>query len=124
MSAASIRQMAERIAALVEERLRLSRKGTDTARYLLKAERHVPKDVAKELRVMAEAVSLADDPNGVRRVDFERLSLAYDKCLAHLSKVPPGARRARFLAEVSRNLWVNLSLLAALLVAAWFFLLR
>lgn len=124
MSAASIRQMADRIAALVEERLRLPRKDLDTARYLLKAQRHVPKAVAADLRVMAEAVSLAGDANALRRVDYERLSAAYEGCQRHLGKLPAGILRTRFLAEVSSNLWVNLSIFVAVVIAVWFFFLR
>ncbi len=124
MSAASIRQMAERIAALVEDRLRLPRKGLDTARYLLKAERHVPKSVARELRVLAEAASLTDDPADLRRVDYARLATAYETCLKHLNGLPQGVRRMRFLAEVSRNIWVNLTVFALILLVLWFLFLR
>jgi hypothetical protein len=124
MSAASIRQMADRIAALVEERLRLPRKNLDTAHYLLKAQRHVPKAVADELRVLAEAVSLTGDANAVRRVDYERLSTAYETCMRHLGKLPAGIRRKRFLAEVSSNLWVNLSVFVLVLAGVWFLFLR
>jgi hypothetical protein len=124
MSAASIRQMAERVAALVEDRLRLPRKGVDTAHYLIKAERHVPKDVAAQLRVLAEAMSLTGDANAVRRVDYERLSVAYETCLAHFQALPAGIRRQRFLAEAARNIWVNLLVFALVAAGVWVLVLR
>jgi hypothetical protein len=124
MSAASIRQMADRIAMLVEERLKLPRKDTDTAQYLLKAQRHVPKGVSAQLRVLAEAVSLTGDAQALRRVDYERLSSAYEDCLAHFQGLPAGVRRQRFLTEVASNLWVNLTVFAVVAVAVWFLVLR
>jgi len=124
MSATSIRQMAERIADLVEERLRLPRKGLDTSHYLMSAERHVPKSTAAQLRVMAEAASLTGDANAVRRVDYERLSAAYADCQKHLQGLPAGIRRTRFLAEVAGNLWVNLFVFALIVLTVWFLFLR
>lgn len=124
MGAASVRQMAERISDLVAERLRLPRKGLDTARYLISAERHVPKAVAAQLRILAEAMSLTDDAQAMRRVDYERLSEAYEGCLKHLQGLPKGIRRTRFLSEVARNLWVNLTVFAAIAVTVWLIFLR
>ena len=120
MSAASVRQMAERVAALTETRMGLRRKGTP-AEQLRRAARDLPIRVRPDFNLLADAHELAQDPASYLRIDHAAVAEAYDRALKQLGTMDPGWKRRLYLQAVSSNLWVNLSLLAVLLaVAAWF----
>lgn len=123
MSAASVRQMTDRIAALAEKRMGLRRSG-DTPRDLRRAAGYLPRKVGAAMETLATAHEQAADPVSYALIDQERLAAAYDLSMSHIDSMDPGFRRRQYLRELSGSLWVNLSLLVLLLGLVWYFFLR
>lgn len=108
MAGASIQQMADRVAQLLEERLRLRGKGLDEK--LRRGGRLLPKKVRAAAEVLVRAASMAQNPRLLMQIDHGQVAAAYDLCLAHLTKVNAGERRKTALIGVLAS--VAFSLLA------------
>ena len=91
MSAVTIIQMADRVSALMEERL--SVRGRTLAEQVRKAGRRLPRKVREAAGYLAEAGEMAQNPKLLVRVDEGDVAAAYDICLRHLGGVNRGGRR-------------------------------
>lgn len=91
MSAVTIQQMADRIAALLEERLRL--RGPDLAARLKRAGRTLPRPVRAAGQRLAEAAAMAQNPKLLLQLDEARIAADYDLCLRHLTQMNLWERR-------------------------------
>jgi hypothetical protein len=91
----SIEQMADRVADLMEARLRV--RGAGLSRKLRRGGRLLPKKVKTAAEVLALSAEAAQVPKLRSRVDPERAAIAYDICLRYLKPLGAGARRSAFL---------------------------
>jgi len=123
MSSASVRQLSDRIAALVEQRMGLRRSG-DTPKDLRRAAGYLPRKIGAALELLATAHEKSADPVSYALINQEKLAAAYDLSLSHIDKMDPGFRRRQYLKDLSGSLWVNLSLLVVLAGLGWYFFLR
>jgi hypothetical protein len=111
MGAVAVQQMADRVARLMEDRLRI--RGRDLAEKLRRGGRLLPRAVRDEAAYLAEAVTMAQHPKIGRMLDEERIAHAYDACLRHLNGI--GARERRIAALVGIAASVAFSLLVVAL---------
>ena len=119
MSATTIQQMADRVAQLMEDRLRL--KGKGLADKLRRGGRSVPKRLRTNATFLAEAEDLARNPRLALQIDPARVAEAYDKCLSYLGA---GGRKdglGTWLVNRLASVVLSLLLLAALiaLILRW-----
>lgn len=116
MSAVAIQQMADRIAALMDERLRI--RGGDLSRKLRKGGRLLPRKVRQAAQDLADAAERARNPKLLIQIDMEKVSADYDTCLHHLSGLTRRGGVVNLLVGVAAT--VALGLLIAGLV--WLFI--
>lgn len=90
MGAVTIQQMADRVSALMEERLRL--RGSGLAEKLRKGGRLLPRRVRAQAQLLAEAAAMAQSPKLRVQIDESEVAEAYDICVRHLNGVNAGAR--------------------------------
>ncbi len=112
MGAATIQQMADRIAALMEDRLRV--KGSGLTQKLRRGGGLLPRKIRAEAQVLAQSADMVQNPKLLTRVDEVRVASAYDLCLRHLNTVNVWDRRKG--AVINAALSVLGSLLAAVVV--------
>lgn len=91
MGAVTIQQMADRIAALLEERLRI--RGTGLAAKVRRAGRTLPRGVRQAGWRLATAAAMAQNPKLLPQVNEARVAADYDLCLRHLSGMSLWDRR-------------------------------
>lgn len=115
MGAITIQQMADRVAALMEERLGI--KGTGLAAKLRRGGRRLPRKVRTAAEDLAEAAHMSQNPKLLLQVDETRVAEAYDLCLRHLVT----QRRTGVWAAAGRSLAASLVVLMVLVagVAVW-----
>lgn len=115
MGEASVRQMADRVAELMEERLGIGGRGLgaklDTGRGRL------PRRIRREAEYLAEAARKAADPEQLVNLDHPRIARAYDACVTHLTRIGPLGRYRSALVSAFSRVSVNLLIAAALLIA-------
>jgi hypothetical protein len=92
MSATAIQAMAERVAGLMEDRLKVRGKGL--AEKVRAGGRLLPRRVRSAANVLAQAADQARNPRLVPQIDMDAVSRAYDTCVRHLT---PLGRRDRIL---------------------------
>ncbi len=112
MSAITIQQMADRVAALLEERLRLRGKGL--AAKLKSGGRALPRRVRDAGNRLANAAEMAGNPKLLLQVDIEKVSADYDLCVRHLGSMDAGARRRALFAGTATRIALSLMVLAAM----------
>ena len=118
MGAASIHQMAERIAALMEERLGV--RGASLAEKLQRAGRRLPPQIREDAALLAEAAAQADNPALFMRLDHARIAQAYDRCLRHLKRTRRWERRGEALMRLGARLaWAFVVALGVGVGLAW-----
>jgi hypothetical protein len=100
MTGVPLQQMADRVAALLEERLRLRGQGLEEK--LRKGGRLLPKRVRAAAEVLATAASMAQNPKLLMQVDQVAASEAYDVCLRHLGKAGKRGAADGFVAAAAR----------------------
>lgn len=116
MGAATIQQMADRIAALLEERLRV--RGTGLGAKVQRAGRILPRNIRLAGRRLAQAAAMAQNPKLLPQVDEGKVAADYDLCLRHLSGLSLWDRRkAAATATASSIIFI---LLAVALLTAGF----
>jgi hypothetical protein len=108
MGAASIQQMADRVAGLMEERLHLG--GSGLSAKLAKAGRSLPRKVREAGERLARAAMMAQNPKLLVQINDEQVAEDYDLCLRHLLAVSVWDRRK------GKILGATVSLLGILLV--------
>ncbi len=114
MSAVTIEQMANRVAELLEGRLRL--KGGDLSDKLRRAGRRLPRKVREAGAVLVQAVSMAQVPKLLMQMDDETVAIAYDICVKHLNAVNPAAARRGMLLNMLASMGFSLLVVAGLVV--------
>ena len=102
MGAATVQQMADRVAALMEERLSIRGKGLSAK--LRKGGRLLPRKVREEAEFLAIAAERAQHPKLLLQMDQERLAAAYDHCVRHLGAIDTGARRRAALMGMASSI--------------------
>ncbi|MCY1126168.1 hypothetical protein OU426_04815 [Frigidibacter sp. RF13] len=115
----SVQQMADRVAELMEARLRV--KGEGLAAKLRRGGRHLPRKVLAAAEALARQAEMATIPRLQMQVDPEEAAEAYDACVRYLKPLGAGARRRALLWQmttaIATGLFVTLVALAATL--AW-----
>ncbi|MEZ5796925.1 MAG: hypothetical protein R3D63_05180 [Paracoccaceae bacterium] len=115
MSAVTITQMTDRVAALIEQRLNIRVPGLEGK--LRRAGRRLPRRVREAVSVLAEAEVMAQNPRLLVRVDEGMVAQAYDVAVRHLNGVDGGARRRGTLVGIAASIAFSLLVLAGLVVA-------
>ena len=119
MSAVTIQQMADRVAALMEQRLGV--RGRSLPEKLRRGRRRLPRRLRREAALLADATAQAGHPRLMAQLDHERLSTAYDALVRHLSPLGRSERRTAMLRSIGAG--AALAVLAVLClffgVAAW-----
>lgn len=113
MGAVTVQQMADRVAALMQERLNIG--GSGLAAKLKRGGRRLPANVRREAEYLAELSHLAQHPKVQMMLDEERAAAAYDTCIKHLKGVGATDRM------IGRALGIGGSIAFALLVVAGLF---
>ena len=115
MSLVTVQQMATRVEALLEERLRL--KGGTLADKLRRAGRRLPRRVRDAGAALATAVTMMQSPKLMHQVNDETVALAYDICVRHLTTINPAAARQGLILNMAASIAFSLLVVAVLLVA-------
>ena len=111
MSVATIRQMADRVSALLEERLSI--RGRDLPEKVKRGGRRLPRKVRNAASVLAEASEMAVNPKLQVRLDEARIAAAYDTCLRYLGPLGRSSRRAALLSSIGASIGFGLLVVAA-----------
>ena len=98
MDAVAIQQMADRVAALLEERLRV--RGRSLAVKLRRGGRALPRKVRTAAETLAAAAEKARHPKLMGQIDRGAVADAYTACMQHLSGIDPKARWRDMLANM------------------------
>ena len=114
MSAVTIIQMADRVSALLEERL--SVRGRTLGDKVRKAGRRLPRKVREAASYLAKAAEMAQNPKLLVRVDESDVAAAYDICLRHLGSLGPHRRWLDGTVAVAASVAVSLLLVALLVI--------
>jgi hypothetical protein len=119
LGAITVQQMADRVAALMEERLRVRGKGLPEK--LRRGGRRLPRRIRKEAAYLAEVAFLAQNPKVQMMLDDERIATAYDACVRHLQAIGRRGRVSGFLIDVAGSAVFRIIVVAALAlaVATW-----
>lgn len=114
MGAKTIQQMAERISALLTERMQI--KGRDLGEKLARGGRRLPRKV----RISAEALRLAAEqsynPKLLLQINEEDVANDYDTCVKHLRKLNKGHKLREVLLGLSTSILFRLVAVAALVL--------
>jgi hypothetical protein len=114
MSLVTVQQMADRVNALLEERLRL--KGGTLEDKLRRAGRRLPRKVRDAGAALAAAVTMMQSPKLMHQVDDATVAMAYDICVRHLNTVNPGAARQGLILNIAASIAFSLLVVAVLVV--------
>jgi hypothetical protein len=118
MAGASVQQMADRIAQLMGERLRV--RGRTLEEKLRRGGRALPKRIRREAIVLAEAAARAQNPRLQLQLDHEEIARAYDICVRYLKPLGAGKRRwaiiLNFVTSLAAIVLVTAVLVLAVLV--------
>ncbi|MDZ4094806.1 MAG: hypothetical protein U1D35_07840 [Paracoccaceae bacterium] len=114
MGAVTIQQMADRVAALMEQRLHV--KGGGLGEKLQNGGRRLPRRVRTAATQLAGFAQMAQNPKLLLQVDEGQVARAYDICLRHLGAIGKWDRRRAMLMGMLTSVMGSL-LVAALLVA-------
>ena len=115
MGAITVQQMADRVAALMEERLRV--RGTGLREKLRRGGRRLPRRIRKEAEYLAEVAFLAQNPKVQMMLDDERIAAAYDACVRHLQALGRRGRVSGFLVDLVGSAVFQILVVAALALA-------
>ena len=119
MGAVTIQQMAQRVSALLDERL--SARGTGLETRL----RHVGRRLPRKVRLAAGRLVLAEARSGVPKlllqVDEGEVARDYDICVRHLTALRPHRGSMATVVRVAGSVAVGLLVLALLVagIALW-----
>lgn len=115
MSAISIQQMADRIATLMEEKLRA--RGTGLAAKLHARGGALPRKVRSAAAELAKAADMAQSPKLLLQIDHEALARNYDICTRHLSAMKPRSGWMDSTLAIAASIAMSLLLVALLVIA-------
>jgi hypothetical protein len=114
MTGITVQQMADRVADLMEDRLRIG--GTGLAAKLRRGGRLLPRRVRAQAAFLAEASAKASVPKLLLQLDHQRIASAYDACLRHLSPIGAGKRRRAYLFHLLVSAALAVFVAAALVI--------
>ena len=114
MGAVTIQQMADRVAELME--LRLRARGSGLAEKLARGGRALPRRVRAAAGTLAEAAQMAQNPKLLVQIDELRVAAAYDICLLYLGPLGRGARRKGAALDILATMAFSLVVVAALVI--------
>jgi hypothetical protein len=119
MSAVTIQQMADRVAALMESRLRV--KGRTLSQKLRYGAWLLPRTVRREARALARFAEMAKNPKLLMQVDEAQVAQAYDVCLRHLNNVNVWDRRKSVFSSIAQSILWGLAsvMVVVLLLLVW-----
>lgn len=106
MGAVAIQQMADRVAALMEERLRLRGQGLEAK--LKRGGRALPRRVRDAASRLAVAAHHSQNPKLLLQIDEERVAQDYDICLRHLGTLGQWDRRRGVLLRITASVLLPL----------------
>lgn len=115
MSAVTIQQMADRVSALMEERM--SVKGQGLAAKLKRAGRRLPHRVREAAGRLAESAHLSQHPRLLLQIDEARVAEDYDTCVRYLTALDVWDRRKGVLISLVGSIVLSLLTAGALLAA-------
>lgn len=115
MSAATFQQMADRVAALMEERLRI--RGRGLSEKLRRGGKALPRHVRAAAEALARAAEQAQNPRLLIQIDPEVVAADYDTCLRHLQDLNRRDRRIAMLSGMATSILFSLIAVAGLFVA-------
>lgn len=118
MGAGTIQQMADRVAALMDEKLHV--RGRTLGDRLRKGAGKLPRAVRAEARFLESAAAQAQHPRLLVQIDDARVARAYDACLRYLNGVDRKARRRAMLAGMASSIAFSLFVVAVLFLAVLF----
>ena len=96
MSAVTLQQMADRVADMMEERLRI--RGKDLKTKLRRGGRLLPRKVRNAAHALADAAERGKNPKLLVQVDMGKVAQDYDVCVHHLATVSQrGGFKARLI---------------------------
>ena len=113
MSAVTIQQMADRVAGLMEERLRI--RGHGLPEKMKKGGQRLPRRIRRAAVQLSEASTMAQNPRLLLQLNHEAVASAYDICVRYLSGVNRWERARLFLLNFAAS-----TLLIVLVVGAIF----
>lgn len=114
MGAVSIQQMAERISALLTERMHI--KGRDLGEKLHRAGRRLPRKVHHAAQALATAAEHSHNPKLLLQISEEDVAKNYDICHKHLGALSRGYRLRGVLLGLSASILFSLLAVVALLL--------
>lgn len=115
MSAVTIQQMADRVAGLMEQKLRVGGKGL--AVKVRKAGRRLPKNVRVAAEALVQATEMSKSARLMHQVDDEVVAEAYDICLRHLGGFDVAQRRKGVVVGIAASIALSLLAVAVLVLA-------
>jgi hypothetical protein len=115
MGPASVKQMADRVAGLMEQSL--GARGEGLRAKLSSSGASLPRKLRRQAEFLATSAEQAADPEKFLHLDHQKVALAYDACVRHLQGIGPWQRRMAFLWGFLRRSVISLLILAALVAA-------
>ncbi|MBI1170193.1 hypothetical protein GC209_02235 [bacterium] len=115
MSKITIQQMADRVSALMEERLKIT--GPSLEAKVQRAGRRLPREVREAAEALVAALQLAQNPKLLMQIDDEAVAIAYDICLRHLNGLNRAQRRRGMVLDAAARIAFALLVVGVLLVA-------
>ena len=114
MSAVTIQQMADRVAALIEQKLRVGGKGLSVK--VRRAGRRLPKQVRIAAQALVQASDMAQSARLIQQVDPALVAEAYDICVRYLGGVDLADRRKGVIVGVAASIAFSLLAVVVLVV--------
>ncbi|WP_438670648.1 hypothetical protein [Pseudogemmobacter sonorensis] len=114
MGVGSIRQMADRVAGLMEERLRI--RGRGLTEKLARGGHKLPRRVRRAAALLAEASEMALTPKLQVRIDEGRVAEAYDTCLRYLGPLGRADRRKAVWLSIGASVAFSLLVVGAAVI--------
>ncbi len=114
MSAISVQQMADRIAALMEQKL--GAKGAGLAAKLNARGRALPRKVRSAADEVAKAAVQAQNPKLLIQIDHEKLARNYDLAVRHIGAMKPRSSWLDGTIAIAASIAISLLLVALLVI--------
>lgn len=111
MSMVAIQQMADRVAQLLQEKLKLG--GSDLQAKLRRGKRLLPRKVRDAAERLATAAEKSRNPKLMGQVDMGQVADAYDLCVRHLASIDPAERRRGTLVGMVESVRIGVLLFGA-----------
>ena len=120
MSMVAIQQMADRVAQLLQEKLKLG--GRDLAAKLRRGKRLLPRKVRDAAERLATAAEKSRNPKLMGQVDMRQVADAYDVCVRHLVGIDPAERRRGTLVGMVETVGIGVLIFLAVVGGIMFWL--